>query len=130
MQRNTVQRKIVLDALLKLSDHPTIEEIYTEVNKTHPSISKTTIYRNLRHLAKNGMIRQVSLPDGLERYDAIIDKHYHFRCKNCNSIFDVDTEFVTEINEAVQQKYGFQVDRHDIVFAGTCLKCSGIRKGE
>ena len=126
IQRNTVQRQIVLDTLKKLNNHPAIDEIYAEIQKEHPAISKTTIYRNLRQLAASGIIHQVLLPDSLERYDGCIDQHYHFQCKNCGSIFDVDIEYVTGINEIVQHKYGFQVDEHDVVFRGACSQCEGI----
>ena len=123
IQRNTLQRQIVLDVLKKLKTHPTIDEIYTVIHNDHPLISKTTVYRNLRQLAASGIIRQVSLPDGLERYDDRIDQHYHFKCKNCGSIFDVDIEYLAGINDVVQGKYKVQVDEHDVVFSGVCQKC-------
>ena len=122
-QRNTVQRQLILDALKKLNNHPAIDEIYAEIHKDHPSISKTTVYRNLRQIAKNGVIRQVSLLDGLERYDGSTKQHYHFKCKICGGIFDVDIDYLTNINNMVQGKYGFQIDEHDVIFSGVCLKC-------
>ena len=122
-QRNTVQRQIIFDALKKLNIHPTIDEIYTEIHKKHPSIGKTTVYRNLRQLANNGVIRKVSLPDGIERYDKSTDQHYHFKCKNCGGILDVDIDYLAGINDMVQGKYGVQVDEHDVVFSGVCTKC-------
>jgi len=122
-QRNTVQRQIVLDALKKLNNHPVIDEIYAEIHNGHPSISRATVCRNLRQLAANGIIRQVTLTDGLERYDERINQHYHFKCKNCGSVLDVDIEYLDGINNTVQGKYGVQVDEHDVVFSGTCLKC-------
>ena len=78
----------------KLNAHPTIDEIYAEIYEEHPSISKTTICRNFRQLAASGMIRQVSLPDGLKRYDQQFDRHYHFKCRNCGGIFDVDIQYL------------------------------------
>jgi Fur family peroxide stress response transcriptional regulator len=122
-KRNTVQRQIILDAIKKVNAHPTIDEIYAEIHKKHPSISKTTVYRNLRQIAENKIIRQVSLPDGLERYDVRTDQHYHFKCKDCGSIFDVDIKYLEGINDEVQGKYGVQVDNHDIIFLGICPKC-------
>ena len=122
-QRNTVQKQIILDSLMGLNTHPAIEEIYVEIQKKHPSISKTTVYRNLRQLAENGVIRQVSLPDGLERYDGRNSQHYHFKCKKCGGIFDVDIDYLDSINDTVRVKYGFQIDEHDVVFMGICKKC-------
>ena len=123
MERNTVQRQIILAALQKMDTHPAIEEVYAETKKEHPAISKTTVYRNLRQLARDGMIRQVSLPDGLERYDRLTSQHHHFKCNKCGAIFDVDIEYMAGINGAIQEKYGFQVDKHDVVFTGFCKKC-------
>ena len=128
MQRNTLQRQIILGAVKRLKTHPSIEEVYSEIQEEYPAISKTTVYRNLRQLAKNGIIHEVLLPDGLERYDAFTDQHYHFKCRNCGEIFDVDMDYLTEINRIVQKKHGFLIDEHELVFRGICVKCGGIRK--
>jgi len=123
MQRQTMQRQIILKALKELSTHPTIEEIYADIYKEYPTISKTTIYRNLRQLAAKGIIRRASLLDGLERYEERTDQHYHFKCKNCGSIFDVEIGYLEGINSMVQKMYGFEVYGHDVVFSGVCTKC-------
>ena len=123
MRRNTVQRQIILDTLNKFITHPTVDELYTEIRKSHPSISKTTIYRNLRQLANERQISKVALPDEAERYDKRTDRHYHFQCKSCAEFLDVDIDFLEGINEKVQEKYGFLVEKHDIVFMGSCPQC-------
>jgi len=128
MERNTVQRQIILDGLRRLDTHPTIEEVFAEVRKDHPAVSKTTVYRNLRQLTKDGVIRQVLLPDGLERYDRTTMIHHHFKCTNCNGILDVEIEHLMDINGIIQNKYGYQVDKHDLVFSGLCLKCKKLKK--
>ena len=121
--RNTLQRKIVLDTLIQMRTHPTIDELHTKIIEVYPAISKTTIYRNLRLLAKDGRVRRVLLPDGLERYEGQLDIHHHFQCTMCGSIFDVDVPEITDIDTHVAQKYNFDVVGHDIVFRGLCGKC-------
>lgn len=123
MKRNTVQRQIILETLQKFDTHPTVEEVYIEVHKKHPTISKVTVYRNLRQLADNCEIRQVLLPGGLERYDKRPDHHYHFKCRNCGALFDVDIDYRGDMDETVRQKYGFRIDEHDVVFQGICSEC-------
>ena len=123
IQRNTVQRQIVSDALKKLKIHPSIDEVYAAIHKNHPSISKTTVARNLRQLAENGLVRQISTPDGEERYDYNTEPHYHFQCAHCQNIMDVDIEYLAGVNDAVQNKYGVRVQKHDMVFSGVCQKC-------
>ena len=122
-QRNTVQRQLILDTLKKLGSHPTIDEIYAVIHEEHPSISKTTVYRNLRQLSENGIISHVTLSDGLERYEERLDQHYHFRCKGCDEILDIDIGYLADIDDTVQDKYGVQIDKHYLVFRGSCPKC-------
>ena len=124
--RNTVQRQIILQAVQKLHYHPTAEEVYLEIKKEHPAISKSTVYRNLHQLTEAGEINQVLLSKSPERFDHRLSQHYHFRCKICDSIFDVDINFLSGINEAVESEYGFQVDEHDVIFKGTCPECRNM----
>jgi len=128
MQRNTVQRQIILAAVKKFLNHPKVEDVYLEVHKNHPTISKATVYRNLRYLVACGEICQIALSDDLSRFDKRADPHNHFKCKICGNIFDVDVDYFADIDETVRQKYGFQVVAHDVVFRGICSKCEGIRK--
>ena len=122
-QRNTLQRKIVLDTLIRLENHPTIEELHAKIRENYPTISKTTVYRNLRILAQNGQARQVSMSDGLERYEGQLNPHYHFQCTVCGGIHDVDMPIIADIDAHVAHKYGFDVGGHDVVFHGICDKC-------
>ena len=124
--RNTVQRQIVLDAVKKLNTHPSIEEIYAFVHDEHPSISKSTVYRNLKHLEEGGSLRYISIPDGPSRYDSTCSNHYHFRCKGCEKIFDVEIAYLQGINDLVQSLHGFDVGEHDVVFTGLCTTCKNI----
>ena len=114
---------MVLEAVKKLSSHPTVDEVFTEVSKEHPSISKTTVYRNLRHLADNNAIRQVFMADGLERYDFTTERHSHFSCKKCGNIIDLKVDYFESLDEFVRKKYGFTVDEHNVMFSGICTDC-------
>jgi len=125
MSRNTVQKKIILDSLKKFNTHPGVEEVYTEIVKDHPSISKATVYRNLKRLVEEDEILQISVTDDVSRFDGCADLHYHFKCKQCNGIFDLDLDSVQNIEQQVSDTYGYQVDRHDIIFTGTCINCLG-----
>ena len=125
--RNTVQRKIILDVVQKMHSHPTAEEVYQEVHKEHPSISKATVYRNLHQLAGEGTVSSLLIQGSPERFDDRLSRHYHFRCKVCGSVFDVDMDYISGINDAVQRAYGFQVDEHDVLFKGICPKCKQVK---
>ena len=45
--RNTMQRRLVLETVQQLQTHPNAESIYQAVAAKHPQISKAPVYRNL-----------------------------------------------------------------------------------
>jgi len=122
-KRNTLQKKIILDTIRNFDSHPTVEDISAKVKTTYPTISKNTVYRNLRQLADNGEIRKLSLPGEQERYDNFTCNHYHFKCKSCDRILDIVIDCLEDVNKTAEQKYGFKVYEHELVFRGICTPC-------
>ncbi|MCL2579749.1 MAG: transcriptional repressor [Oscillospiraceae bacterium] len=127
MQRNTVQRQIILSTLKQMKAHPTVEEISARIQTDHPTISKTTVYRNLRLMAESKAIAQILIPDDVERYEGNTDNHHHFKCNVCQEIFDLNIdglhERLTQLGKMVEDSSGFQADYPEIVFRGVCNHC-------
>jgi len=124
--RSTVQKQIILDTLKSINTHPSVDELYSKIQKSHPSISKATIYRNVRQLAEKGIILQIAVANDVSRYDGCTDFHQHFICNNCGNIFDlkIDCAQVSEkFNATIQNNFGHVVDNCIISFEGTCLNC-------
>ena len=118
--RNTVQRQIVLQTVLKMHDHPTADNVYAAVAAEHPSISKATVYRNLNQLAGQGEIRRVPVPNGADRFDFNTSEHYHVRCEKCGAVFDVHMPQVVDLLGQVEDASGVEMRRFDILFEGGC----------
>ena len=89
MKRNTIHKEIILNAVNELACHVTSETVYDYIHEKYPHISKSTVYRNLRSLADDNLIKKVTLPGDVDRFDHIIVPHYHARCNKCGKIFDV-----------------------------------------
>jgi Fe2+ or Zn2+ uptake regulation protein len=121
MQRNTVQRELVLEAVNQLRHHPTAEDIYRHIACTRPSVSRATVYRNLALLARQGAVRRVSHLNAADRFDFNLEPHYHFLCKTCGQVFDVALPYRPELSGEVGG--GFVAEEHDITFAGVCPAC-------
>lgn len=123
--RQTLQRQIILEAVQKMHRHPTAEEVYQAIHQEHPTISKATVYRNLQQFSRKGEVAPVQIPGSPTRFDDRLSQHYHFHCTLCDQVYDVDMEYLADINQDVARRYGFQVDQHDIIFKGKCPECSG-----
>ena len=122
-RRNTVQRALVLEAVRALRFHPTSDEVYNEVRKRHPSISRATVYRNLRLLADNGEVSRVEVTRGADRYDLTTAPHYHARCRVCGRVFDVEMPYRADLPSCVTDAHGFLIEGHQILFEGLCPEC-------
>ena len=61
IKRNTIQRSLVLETVNKLKCHATADEIYEDIVKEHPNVSRATVYRNLNLLSEIGYIRKMML---------------------------------------------------------------------
>lgn len=123
IKRNTVQRTLVLETVQRLRSHPTADEIYAEISKICPSISRATVYRNLQQLCEQGVITRREIPGSPDRYDHVTTNHYHARCLICGKVIDVDMDYLSELPAAVKDAHGFKLTGHSVVFDGVCAEC-------
>lgn len=123
VKRNTIQYNLVLESVNKLQCHATAEEIYNEIVKNYPTISRGTVYRNLQRLCETGEIRKREIPGGADRFDHLCHDHYHVRCIKCGGVFDVDMEYISDLQKSIRDAQGFSFTGHEIVFKGICPKC-------
>ena len=80
--RNTIQKQLVLEAICVLKNHPTVDEVYKYIAEKYPGISKGTVYRNINMLVNNGSLARISCQSGPDRFDDIMQKHYHINCRD------------------------------------------------
>lgn len=124
IKRNTIQSTLVLDTVRKLQCHATADEIYQEIAKDYPTISRGTVYRNLQRLCQMGEIRRLEIPGGADRFDHLCYDHYHVRCIKCGLVSDVDLDYLQDLEKSVRDSHGFQLLGHDIIFQGICPQCN------
>lgn len=123
IKRNTIQRALVLEAVNKLKCHATADEIYNVIVNEHPYISRGTVYRNLNQLSESGEIRKLEIPGGADRFDHRCHDHYHARCLKCGQVFDVEMEYIKDLEKKIKDTHGFEFSGHDIMFKGICPEC-------
>src|SRR5690348_1249772 len=87
----TPQRRAIIDYLRNALNHPTADEVLSEVNRRFPMTSRATVYNTLNWLTEAGLVQAV-YRDGMVRFDPKTDHHHHFVCRVCNRIEDVDAE--------------------------------------
>jgi Fe2+ or Zn2+ uptake regulation protein len=103
--------------------HPTADQIYDEVRKKIPNISKGTVYRNLKVLQEMGLISELSHNGTVSRFEVKQESHYHFRCEKCGRVFDIDQPVDKELDRKVALRTGFKISHHQLEFRGLCHDC-------
>lgn len=115
------QRLKVLEYINNHRNHPTVEQIYTELHKEIPTLSKTTVYNTLNMLIDAKLVKPISIDDNEARYDIVTENHGHFKCESCGSIFDFDIDIDSLLSKDLKD---FQISHKDIYFKGVCPKCN------
>lgn len=118
--RPSIQRIKVLEYLIKNQCHPTVEQIFKDLQREIPTLSKTTIYNTLNLFLETGLVKVLTIEDNETRYDIITETHGHFKCGECGAIsnFDIDIDSI-ETEELI----GFKVVDKNVYFKGICPKC-------
>ena len=114
------QRLKVLEYLVQNPNHPTVDQIYTDLHQDIATLSKTTVYNTLRVLTEAGLARGISLHDHETRYDINVENHGHFKCESCGAVCDFRIE-LDALNSADLDR--FQICDKHVFFTGICPGC-------
>jgi Fur family ferric uptake transcriptional regulator len=121
----TSQRRSIREAVGHGGDHPSADEVFQRVRKKLPTISLSTVYRNLDWMACKGWIRKVEVAGGKMRFDGNPNPHYHVRCISCGELKDVQIEHLHSYETIVESSTHFKILGHVMEFFGLCPRCQG-----
>lgn len=116
----SVQRMAVMEYLIAHRTHPTAEMIFADLYPEMPTLSKATVYNTLNLLVERGVVRLITIEEKNARFDACMDPHIHFRCRDCGAIIDVDVE----AHWIPTMPAGLTVEMSETYCIGSCDKCN------
>jgi Fur family peroxide stress response transcriptional regulator len=122
----TPQRLVILEAIYRLENHPTAENIIDYIREKHPNIATGTVYNVLDMLVSNKLIQKVKTDGGVMRYDGNIEKHHHLYCSKCDLIEDYKDE---ELDRLLKKYFkdknlpGFEIEDIVLQIRGKFDKC-------
>lgn len=88
----TKQKTAILSIIRSSCKHMTAEEIFFEARKEVPSISLSTVYRNLTQLASEGLINKIDISESRCIFDKNVILHAHKVNDMTGEIEDVFSE--------------------------------------
>ncbi len=98
----TPQRVVIYDAIIKLNNHPTAENIIAYIKENHPNISVGTVYKVLDSLVENELLKKVKTEKDIMRYDAVLSNHHHLYCAETDRIEDYEDD---ELNKLINDYF-------------------------
>ncbi|MDR7870891.1 MAG: Fur family transcriptional regulator [Tissierellaceae bacterium] len=114
------QRLKVLEFITNNRIHPTVDQIYSELHKDIPTLSKTTVYNSLNALIDVGLVKVITIEDNETRYDIVTDDHGHFKCESCGKIYDFEINLDSLGSKDLSN---FKINNKDVYFKGICPEC-------
>lgn len=119
----TFQRMNILEVIEK-SGHMSVEDIYEEVTKVHPSLSLATIYKNIILMMKKGVLVEVPIVGKKSKYELSKVDHMHLICTECGEVEDRSClDSTDKILYALTEQEHFKLNKRQINLYGVCEKC-------
>ncbi len=123
----THQRMEILKEIVLATDHPDTEQVFNRVRERLPTVSIDTVYRTLWLLDDLGLITTVGSKRERVRFDANLDEHHHFLCKECGVIHDFSYEEFNNMKLPDEVQSFGSVESTKVNVVGTCSQCSKNR---
>jgi Fur family ferric uptake transcriptional regulator len=123
--RLTQARKSIV-GLVSFGNVPlSLTDIKKNLEKRNVRADRTTIYREILFLKKQGVICEIPLGGGKKGYKICEDgHHHHLICIRCNRVEEIvlkNTLFSQE--KKIARQRGFKVLEHLLEFYGLCGDC-------
>ncbi len=126
--RVTPQRMSILEAIIELANHPSVEQIIELIREEHPNIATGTVYKVLDTLVDSNLITRVHTTKDVMRYDGDIENHHHLYCSTCDVIedyYDEELDMILKDYFKTKKFSGFIVEEVILQIKGTFIKCEG-----
>ena len=121
--RVTSARRALVAALVEADGHVTAEDLAARVQRAHPDVHLSTVYRSLEALENLGVVDHVHLGHGRAVYHLADDPHQHLVCEVCGHVVEVPDSTFAELEQALQRLYRFRIRPNHFAVLGRCAEC-------
>ena len=122
--RITPARRALVTALLETDTHVTAEDLAAAVQRSHPDVHQSTIYRTLDALEELGVVDHVHLGHGRAVYHLADDAHQHLVCEACGEVVEVPDGVFADLGDTLQRDYRFTIRPNHFAVLGRCAGCA------
>jgi Fur family ferric uptake transcriptional regulator len=123
--KKTHQKDLILETFLNTEGHLSVEDVYALVKRRDKRIGIVTVFRTLKSLTACGIAKEITLGDGLTRFEHSYHHphHHHIVCTECNKTIEFVSPELERIQLEIVGKYGFLPIHHRLQIYGACEDC-------
>lgn len=129
VRRKSRQRQLVFEIVGKSKAHLTAQEVFERARRRLPAISMGTVYRNLRRLAEEGLLRENKMGNRPAHFEVFQKRHYHIWCIQCGRLEDLTLPYQAFLDRGVERLVNYRLREHRLEFYGVCPRCSAEPSG-
>ena len=122
--RMTSSRRVIIEVLLSGDAHLTADAIAEAVQRHHPDIHRSTVYRTLDTLTELGVVTHVHLGHGPSVFHLADEDHHHLVCSRCGGVIELPTKKLAALKRTIERDYRFRLDPAHFALGGSCAACS------
>lgn len=112
----TPQRLAVAAYVLGTNAHPSADEVWEQVRRRCPTLSRATVYNTLNLFVEKGLLRAQVLKEGTVVFDPHVAAHHHFIDVETGRIYDVPWEALKVSGARVLP--AFDVHEYQVILRG------------
>ncbi len=128
-RRSTTQRRLLLDLIQQSDRHLDAHELYRLAREHEPTISLSTVYRNLKVFKELGLVEERHFTEEHHHYEAKPSvEHHHLLCLGCGQVFDFVSPLAKRMREQVGKRKGFIVTKTEVRMEGYCCRCAASNR--
>ena len=116
----TPQRIAVAKHVLASKTHPSADEVWEQVRRRCPTLSRATVYNTLNLFVEKGLLRTQVLKEGTVVFDPRTEAHHHFIDDGTGKIYDVPWDALQVSGEKALR--GYEVRDYQVILRGRRLK--------
>ncbi|HEY1462501.1 MAG TPA: transcriptional repressor [Terriglobales bacterium] len=125
--RMTQQRRAILQVMETASKHLDAAQILRKAKKIDPSVDRSTVYRTLKLLKRNGLIDELDLMhihgEG-HYYERKVNRdHIHMACLRCGKIMEFVSDIFENLKQQVEKDCRFKIMVSRLEIGGYCTSC-------
>ncbi len=117
----TPQRLCILNTLDSCG-HATLEDIQKIISIKFPTLSLSTIYRNLNDMIQKEIVSEVKLVNKKDYFEIAKDNHVHLICQKCGKIEDFEIK-TDNLSKKIEELTGDKVLSNTLSFDVICKDC-------